>query len=214
MLHLLFFVLPLGLDTLGVSISLGMKSHRLSTSNIHTSGVQQPSWLASAILFSLAETLMPLIGLLIGYAASLIIINILHFIGPFLLIAVGLWELVEEIRERLDKHKVYQAAPVKSTVSPLAPLDKSPAWGQQLLLALSVSLDELAVGFSLGTVTIGRGISPLILCILIGLQGFIMTLLGLVLGRTLRSRLRVLKDWSELLSGVLLIGLGIWLLIT
>ena len=214
MLHLLFFVLPLGLDTLGVSISLGMKSHRLSTSNLHTSGVQQPSWLASAILFSLAETLMPLIGLLIGYAASLIISNVMHFIGPFLLIAVGLWELVEEIRERLDKRKVYQAAPVKSTVSPLAPLDKNFVWGQQLLLALSVSLDELAVGFSLGTVTIGRGISPLILCILIGLQGFIMTLLGLVLGRTLRSRLRVLKDWSELLSGVLLIGLGIWLLIT
>ena len=157
---------------------------------------------------------MPLIGLLIGYAASLIISNVMHFIGPFLLIAVGLWELVEEIRERLDKHKVYQAAPVKSTVSPLAPLDKNFVWGQQLLLALSVSLDELAVGFSLGTVTIGRGISPLILCILIGLQGFIMTLLGLVLGRTLRSRLRVLKDWSELLSGVLLIGLGIWLLIT
>lgn len=56
--------------------------------------------------------------------------------------------------------------------------------------------------------------SPFILCILIGLQGFIMTLLGLVLGRTLRSRLRVLKDWSELLSGVLLIGLGIWLLVS
>lgn len=41
-----------------------------------------------------------------------------------------------------------------------------------------------------------------------------MTLLGLVLGRTLRSRLRAFKDWSELLIGVLLIGLGIWLLVT
>ena len=213
MLHLLFFILPLGLDTFGVSISLGIKSHRSSTSTHHTPGMQLSSWLVSALLFSLAETLMPLVGLLIGYASSLIISNIMHFIGPFLLIAVGLWALVEEIRERLEK-KVYQAAPLKNTVSPLAPLDKSPAWGQQLLLALSVSLDELAVGFSLGTVTIGRGISPLILCILIGLQGFIMTLLGLVLGRTLRTRLRLLKDWSELLSGVLLIGLGIWLLIT
>jgi manganese efflux pump family protein len=214
MLHLLFFILPLGLDTFGVSISLGIQSHRSSTSTHHTSGMQLPSWLVSALFFSLAETLMPLVGLLIGYAASLIISNVMHFIGPFLLIAVGLWALVEEIRERLEKHKVYQAAPLKNTVSPPAPLGKSPAWGQQLLLALSVSLDELAVGFSLGTVTIGRGISPLILCILIGLQGFIMTLLGLVLGRTLRTRLRLLKDWSELLSGVLLIGLGIWLLIT
>ncbi len=213
MLHLLIFVLPLGLDTLGVSISLGIKSHRASTSTLHTPGVQQPSWLASALLFSLAETLMPLVGLLLGYAASLFISNILHYIGPFLLIAVGLWALVEEIRERLEKRKLNQAAPPQNTAS-LAPLGKSSGWGQQLLLALSVSLDELAVGFSLGTVTIGRGVSPLILCLLIGLQGFLMTVLGLVLGRTLQTRLRVLKDWSELLSGVLLIGLGIWLLIT
>lgn len=156
---------------------------------------------------------MPLVGLVIGYAASLLISNVMHYIGPLLLIAVGLWELVEETRERLEKRKVHRAAPVKSTVPP-APLDKSYTWGRQLLLALSVSLDELAVGFSLGTVTVGRGVSPLVLCILIGLQGFIMTLLGLVLGRTLRTRLRILKDWSELLSGVLLIGLGIWLFAT
>ncbi len=214
MLHLLFLVLPLGLDTLGVSISLGIKSHRSSAFTHHTSGMQPPSWLVSALLFSLAETIMPLIGLLIGYAASLIISNVLHYIGPLLLIAVGLWELVEEAREQLEKRKVSRAAPVKNAGSPSAPLDKSYAWGQQLLMALSVSLDELAVGFSLGAVTTGRGVSPLILCILIGLQGFIMTLLRLVLGRTLRSRLRALKDWSELLSGVLLIGLGFWLLVT
>nr|HET6902298.1 manganese efflux pump [Ktedonobacteraceae bacterium] len=213
MLQLLFFVLPLGLDTLGVSISLGIKSHRSSISTHHTPAMQLPSWLVSALLLSLAETIMPLVGLVIGYAASLLISNVMHYIGPLLLIAVGLWELVEETRERLEKRKVHRAAPVKSTVPP-APLDKSYTWGRQLLLALSVSLDELAVGFSLGTVTVGRGVSPLILCILIGLQGFIMTLLGLVLGRTLRTRLRILKDWSELLSGVLLIGLGIWLFAT
>ncbi|MEO8954198.1 MAG: manganese efflux pump [Ktedonobacteraceae bacterium] len=176
--------------------------------------MQLPSWLVSALLFSLAETIMPLVGLVIGYAASLLISNIMHYIGPLLLIAVGLWSLVEETRERLEKRKVRRAAPAKNTVSPPVSLDKSYTWGRQLLLALSVSLDELAVGFSLGTVTVGRGVSPLILCILIGLQGFIMTLLGLVLGRTLQTRLRAVKDWSELLSGVLLIGLGIWLFAT
>ncbi len=41
-----------------------------------------------------------------------------------------------------------------------------------------------------------------------------MTLAGIALGRTLRARLRAVKEWSELLSAFLLIGLGIWLLVT
>src|SRR5260370_41299730 len=43
-------------------------------------------WLHTAMLFSLAETLMPLAGLVIGYAASLLISNVMHFVGPLLLI--------------------------------------------------------------------------------------------------------------------------------
>ena len=209
---LLFFILPLGLDTLGVSISLGIKSRRLDT----VQGRRIPSWLASALLFSLAETVMPLLGLAIGYAASLVISNVMHYLGPLLLMAVGIWELVEETRERLEKRKNSSATPVKKvtvTSSPV-PVVQKYSWQRQLLLALSVSLDELAVGFSLGTVTVGRNVSPIVLCIFIGVQGFIMTLLGLVLGRTLRTRLRAFKDWSEMLSGVLLIGLGVWLLVT
>jgi putative Mn2+ efflux pump MntP len=214
LLSLLFFILPLGLDTLGVSISLGIKSHRLDTEQVRHRSM--PSWLLSALLFSLAETIMPLVGLAIGYAASLVISSVMRYLGPLLLMTVGMWELVEETRERLEKRKSRSATLAKSatiTSSPVLAAQKY-SWQRQLLLALSVSLDELAVGFSLGTVTSGRNVSPIVLCIFIGIQGFIMTLLGLVLGRTLRSRLHAFKDWSELLSGVLLIGLGIWLLVT
>lgn len=216
MLRLLLFVLPLGLDTLGVSISLGIKSHRASRSADSVSRRRIPSWLKSALLFSVAETIMPLLGLLIGYAASLVISNVMHYIGPVLLIAVGAWEVIEETRERLEKRKFAGKVSSKSTHVPVAPVpeEQRNSLGRQLLLALSVSLDELAVGFSLGTVTVGRGVSPLLLCFFIGVQGFLMTLLGLVLGRTLRTRLRAVKDWSELLSGILLVGLGIWLLVT
>ena len=40
-----------------------------------------------------------------------------------------------------------------------------------------------------------------------------MTLTGIGLGRTLRTRLKPVKEWSEILSALLLIGLGIWLLL-
>ena len=41
-----------------------------------------------------------------------------------------------------------------------------------------------------------------------------MTLIGIGLGRTLSTRLKSVKEWSELLSALLLIALGIWLLLT
>ena len=218
MLQLLLFLLPLGIDTLGISISLGIKSSQTQVSA--RDRVQQiwPIWLHSAILFSLAEAAMPLIGLIIGYAVSLIISGIMHYVGPLLLIGIGLWELIEETRERLQKKSVSGNKPSQNVQTAqdrrVEQEEKQFDWGRQFLLALSVSLDELAVGFSLGSVTLGKNFSPLTLCILIGLQGFLMTLIGIGLGRTLSTRLKSVKEWSELLSALLLIALGIWLLLT
>jgi putative Mn2+ efflux pump MntP len=335
MLRLLLFVLPLGLDTLGVSISLGIKSQTQDKSGRHLeimpvtlsaakglarrmqrsfaalrmtartplksaqvfspnvcksgahdkSGVYRsvecgdpawgagniqhvstncppsswgnalPPWLGSALLFSLAETVMPLVGLTIGYAVSLFLSSVMHILGPLLLIGVGLWELLEEVHERISRQGggtdgggrrqadaptaslpplLTTAGAEKGTVQrwgrqgggKLTPLlttagaekDTAPRWGRQLLLALSVSLDELAIGFSLGAITSGlpgsKTFNTIALCILIGLQGFLMTLIGLMLGRTLRVRLKFVKEWTEFLSCFLLIALGIWLLTT
>ena len=103
------------------------------------------------------------------------------------------------------------------TPKPKALVDEQFQWRRQLLLALSISLDELAIGFSLGSVTNSHGsiitIHPIVLCILIGVQGFLMTLIGITLGRTLRLRMKNLKEWTEFLSAFLLVGLGIWLLV-
>jgi len=211
---LLLFILPLGLDTLGVSISLGIKSQGTEIAEREGKGSHLPTWLSSAVLFSLAETLMPLIGLAIGYAASLLISSIMHVVGPLLLIGVGLWELMEEIQEYIRKAK----GPRFNESQYIAPSKEQFQWRRQLLLAFSISLDELAIGFSLGTITvshlIGRTVQPIVLCILIGIQGFLMTLIGITLGRALRTRLRAVKEWTEFLSAFLLIGLGIWFLLT
>src|SRR5437763_5253117 len=207
-LPLLFFILPLGLDTLGVSISLGIKSQRDEI--VTGKGLQNPSWLNSAVLFSLAETFMPLFGLAIGYATSLVISNFMHVVGPLILIGVGLWELLEEGQEYFNKKKMSGL----NTFQYKAPAKEQFQWRRQLLLALSISLDELAIGFSLGTIAVSHlTVHPFVICILIGIQGFLMTMIGITLGRMLRTRLRNLKEWTEFLSAFLLIGLGIWLLL-
>src|SRR6266567_4088438 len=200
MLQLLLFVLPLGIDSLGVSISLGIKSVRIEESTDDRQRRLVPSWLSSAVLFAVAETSMPLLGLVLGYAASLVIGEVMHFVGPLLLIGVGGWELLEELQERRGKRKQDGNEPGQSVKFSKAQV----SWRRQLLLALSVSLDELAIGFSLGSITGGISVSPIMLCSLIGVQGFLMTLIGITLGRILHTRLRSVKEWSELLSGFLL----------
>ena len=212
LLPLLLIIFPLGLDTLGVSISLGIKSRRENITTEIGKKFQFPTWLISAILFSLAETIMPLLGLAIGYATSLVITNFMHVVGPLILIGLGLWELLEESKEYFQKKKMSGL----HTFQYMAPAEEQFQWRRQLLLALSISLDELVIGFSLGTIAVSHGsvvtVKPLVICILIGIQGFLMTLVGITLGRMLRAHLRNLKEWTEFLSAFLLIGLGIWLL--
>ena len=156
---------------------------------------------------------MPLIGLAIGYATSLVVTNFMHLVGPLILIGVGLWELLEESKEYFQKKKMSGL----HTFQYKAPVEEQFQWRRQLLLALSISLDELIIGFSLGTIAVSHGsvvtVNPFVICILIGIQGFLMTLIGITLGRMLRTRLRNVKEWTEFLSAFLLIALGIWLLV-
>ena len=212
-LPLLLFILPLGLDTLGVSMSLGMKSQWSDITTGRRKELQLPTWLISAILFSIAETFMPLLGLAIGYTTSLVISDFMHVVGPLILIGVGLWELLEEGQEYFKKKKMSGLHTFQYKV----PAEEQFQWRRQLLLALSISRDELAIGFSLGTIAVSHvsvvAVHPFVICIWIGIQGFLMTLIGIALGRILRTRLRNFKEWTEFLSAFLLIGLGIWLLV-
>ncbi len=211
-LPLLLFILPLGLDTLGVSISLGLKSRRDDIALGRGKGFQLPAWFITAILFCLAETSMPLLGLAIGYATSLAISHIMHIVGPLVLIGIGVWELVEEGQGYFKKYERSRL----NTFQHKIPAEEQFQWRRQLLLALSISLDELAIGFSLGTSVVlhesAVTIHPVVIFILIGIQGFLMTLIGITMGRMFRARLRNLKEWTEFLNAFLLIGLGIWLL--
>lgn len=214
---LLALILPLGLDTLGVSLSLGMRTASQPLAIGSNGGKGLPIWVRTATLFALAEMLMPIVGLLIGAALSSLLSEVMHYVGALLLIGIGLWECAEEGREYLNKRKkrLQGVDTGEGALSPSAsapqPVAEHFQWSHQIMLALSVSLDELAVGFSFGSVK-NITISPFTLCLFIGLQGFFMAILGLALGRTLRFRLKTFKEWSELLSAALLIALGVWFL--
>src|SRR6266851_4887520 len=73
-------------------------------------------------------------------------------------------------------------------------------------LGVSISLDELAIGFTIGLLKL-----PIVLVLLlIGLQAFLATQLGLRLGSRLSDAVR---EGAERLAGVALAGLGLFLLL-
>jgi putative Mn2+ efflux pump MntP len=74
-----------------------------------------------------------------------------------------------------------------------------------LLLGLSISLDELAIGFTLGLLRLPAAL----LIALIAIQAFAMTQLGLRLGKRLSDRSR---EAAERIAGLALAGLGLALL--
>jgi putative Mn2+ efflux pump MntP len=177
-LKLAALVVPLGLDTLGVSLALGIgglpREHRLRVS----------------LLFAGFEAIMPLIGVALGAPLGHAIGSVADYLAAGLIVALGTYMLLAEEDEE-DR---------------LISLTQRGALGA-LLLGVSISLDELAIGFSAGLLRL-----PLpALVIAVSAQAFIVTQIGLRLGGRVGEGIR---EASEKLAGLALIALGVILLIT
>ena len=173
---LLAYVLPLGLDSFAVAAAAGVAG---------LTGAAR--WRLSA-LFVAFEAGMPLIGLALGVPFAHAAGAAADYVGALVLIVVGGWMLFSGDEEE----------PARSL---------SRAHGLALLgIGVSVSLDELAIGFSLGASRLP--VSWVIVAI--GMQAFVAAQLGVRLGARLGERMR---EGAELLAGLALAALGAFLLI-
>ncbi|MDQ6693239.1 MAG: manganese efflux pump MntP family protein [Chloroflexota bacterium] len=181
MLAALILFVTLGLDTLAVSVGLGL------------SALPRTLWLRVGLTFALFEGLMPLVGLLAGQGLSASLGEWAGYLAAVLLIVVGLLAIREALSDEEDSEGVLRADDLS---------------GKRLLLVgLSVSLDELAVGFSLGVLAVPVGLA----LVYIAAQAFALTFLGLALGGRLGERV---GERAELASGVVLSLLGVALLVS
>jgi manganese efflux pump family protein len=177
-LKLIALVLPLGLDTLGVAVALGL------------AGLPQEKRLRISLLFAGFEAAMPLIGVALGAPLGHAIGSVADYIAALLIAGLGAYMLLIENDEQ-DR---------------LLSLTQRGLFGA-LALGVSISLDELAIGFSAGLLRL-----PIpALVIAVAAQAFITTQIGIRLGARVGERMR---EATEKLAGLALMALGAILLIT
>ena len=175
-LKLILFVLPLGLDTFAVSAALG------------TAGPTRRERLRISLLMSSFEMVMPLIGLIVGRALGTVVGDAAAYVAIGVLASLGVWMIVHE-----DDDEAERAARFVG--------------GRGLVLialGISISLDELAIGFTIGLAHVSLWLA----IVLIGAQAFAAAQIGLRLGSRVSENVR---EGAERLAGLALIGLAILL---
>lgn len=178
MIATVIIFVSLGLDTLAVSLGLGL------------SGLPRDRWLRVGLTFALFEGLMPVVGLLIGQGLGSALGEIATYVAAGILVVIGGLEIKEAILDDDDDDEASDFSPAAEKRRPL------------LLTGLSVSLDELAVGFALGVLHVPLG--PALAYIAV--QAFALTFVGLLIGQRLGKHL---GERAELAAGIVLALLGV-----
>jgi putative Mn2+ efflux pump MntP len=175
-LKLIGFILPLGLDTFGVALALGI------------AGLPRRRGIRIALLFGGFETAMPLIGVALGAPLGNAVGSAADYVAAALLVGLGTYMLVQD-----DDNEDLMSMTQRGVLAAGA-------------LGVSISLDELAIGFSAGLLRL-----PIVaMVIAIGAQAFVLTLIGVRLGSRLGERRR---ESAERAAGAALIALGATLLV-
>lgn len=172
-LTLIALVVPLGLDTFAVSAALGM------------AGLSARDRTRVSLIFTAFEVGMPLVGFFAGNLAGRAVGNAADYLAIAILIGLGLFLL----RPQADDED--------TRLSLLARTQGLAVLG----LGVSISIDELAIGFTIGLLRF----PVLVILVLIGIQTFIVTQLGIRLGQRVGERIR---EGAEQLAGVALALLG------
>jgi putative Mn2+ efflux pump MntP len=172
LLTLVFVALTLGLSNFAAAVGIGVAGPTTRTK------------VEIAVVFGAFEVGMPILGLALGRQIADNLGSAATVTGGGLLIAAGFYGLVTALRPR--KRGV-------------AALPESRA--RLIVIGLALSIDNLAVGFALGT----YNVSVITAAVVIGAVSVALSLVGLDLGAHIGARI---GDRAETLGSVVLIVVG------
>jgi manganese efflux pump family protein len=176
-LTLLLVALGLGLDNFAASVGIGL------------SGVSAGTRLRVGVIFGLFETGVPVLGVLLGHGLAADLGHEARWTGAALLIATGGYALFQAARSRRGDDRPVTTRAAFTT-------------RRLLVTGLALSIDNLAVGFALGTSQVSLALAAVV----IGAVSVALSLAGLELGGRLGP---MAGKYGELASGLVLAGVGV-----
>jgi len=176
----------LGADAFSLSMGMGIR------------GVRRCYELRFSSLVAVFHVLMPLLGLSLGLAAGKVLGVWAGRVGAVVLAYIGLdmlWKAYRELKPQVTSFSAAKASLAANKAN------SNDSWVSMLVLTVSVSIDALTVGFSLGTIK-----APILFTVIImGLVAGTMTMLGFRGGRIFS---RAIGSYSQAVGGLVLLGLA------
>ena len=173
LIRLLALILPLAADTFAVSAALGLL--RLAPARR----------VALSLTFAAFEGGMPLVGLALGAVLGRLIGNLADYVAIAALIGLGAYLLFQNEEQ---EGAVLERMARSNGIAMLG-------------AGVAVSLDELAIGFTLGLL----GVPVIAALILITVQAFAISQLGFVVGARVSESIR---EGAERFAGLALMAIG------
>ncbi|MHB8611216.1 MAG: manganese efflux pump MntP [Candidatus Dormibacteraceae bacterium] len=173
MIRLFALILPLAADTFAIAAALGLL--RLAPRRR----------IGLSLMFAAFEGGMPVVGLAIGAVLGGLIGGIADYLAIAALVGLGIYLLIQD--EEKEERRLAQMATSNGIAI--------------LVAGLAVSLDELAIGFTLGLLHV-----PVVAAlILIGSQAFVVSQVGFAVGTRISEWVR---EGVERVAGAALIAIG------
>jgi len=169
-----------------VALSLGL-SNFAAAIGIGVAGVDARTRVRVGVVFGIFEAGMPILGLALGHSLASTLGHAAHWVGGGLLIATGAYALIQALRSGAE--------------APASP-EGQQQLGRLIVTGIALSIDNLAVGFALGTYHVSLPLAAAA----IGTVSVAMSLAGLELGARIGMRA---GQRGELLGGLVLIGVGV-----
>lgn len=174
----------LALVLAGLSVGFGNFAASIA---IGLSGVTKKTRVKMALVFGLLETGMPIVGLALGHQVASKLGGHANVFGGSLLVLTGIYILYEALNKTKEKEVNAGAGE---------------GFGKLIMAGLALSIDNLIVGFGLGTHHQNIAEAATI----IGATSIALALLGLEIGNRTSEKL---EEYSEAASGIILIIVGL-----
>lgn len=180
------------LEIFGIGVGLAMDAFAVSVSEgMAIKKFNLKSTIIIALYFGIFQTLMPVLGYMLGKSFENIISSIDHWIAFILLLGIGL-NMYKESRDNCNDEKENENDKIN--------------FKTMLILSIATSIDALAVGITFGFLNVN--LIKAVICI--GIITFLISAFGVKIGNKFGDKL---KNRAEIVGGTVLILIGVKILI-